>query len=181
MRCDICGKEEAVLHVKQVINEQAKTLHLCPGCAAGKGLQVNDEDVDFSSLITNIAAELLPSEKGGEEAVEWGAASEALTCPECGLQTSQFKKTGRLGCPACYETFAKLLKPGLAAIHRGMQHRGRQPESDALSGTGEAGNEYLLFELNEQLKRAVAAEAYEEAARLRDRIHQFTASSGGEK
>ena len=35
------------------------------------------------------------------------------TCEQCGFTQADFKKTGRFGCPACYDAFRGLLEPGV--------------------------------------------------------------------
>ena len=87
-------------------------------------------------------------------------------CPHCGLSKSDFEKTGRLGCPRCYETFGRALQPLLKKIHRGGKHYGKVParhmESDILAER--------LFLLQDRLQKSISAEDYEEAACLRDNI-----------
>ena len=48
-------------------------------------------------------------------------------CPGCGMTTQQFKNTGRLGCPRCYENFRGDLVPLLQRVHEASQHKGRLP------------------------------------------------------
>jgi protein arginine kinase activator len=79
-----------------------------------------------------------------------------------------FKKTGRLGCSACWETFEAGLASLLKAMHKGDHHVGKVPvkavHTLALSGK--------IQELSEQLEKAVREEKYEDAAQIRDEIRE---------
>jgi protein arginine kinase activator len=77
-----------------------------------------------------------------------------------------FKKTGRLGCPQCYVTFAEGLGVILKDMHKGTVHKGKIP-SRALRT-----QEYQsrLKSLHASLQNAVQSENYEQAASLRDQI-----------
>ena len=89
--------------------------------------------------------------------------------PVCGFTQADFKKTGRLGCSACYVTFAEGLGSLLKAMHKGTEHVGKLPER--------AQRAMELSErmraLTENLQKAVAEENYETAASLRDQIKQL--------
>src|SRR5262249_31924504 len=94
-----------------------------------------------------------------------------LTCPECGIKYMEFRAEGRLGCPRDYEVFRLGLEPLLQRIHRASRHVGkspRRPPTAALLAE--------LINLRKELRAAVDAEAYEEAARLRDLIRQKEAT-----
>ena len=87
-------------------------------------------------------------------------------CSTCAMSYEEFKKIGRLGCPHCYDVFASQLERLLKRIHGDDRHRGKGPLAAAQSAQG--GDE--LARLREELAQAVAEEAFEEAAQLRDRI-----------
>jgi len=89
------------------------------------------------------------------------------------MRRSDFKKTSRLGCPACYEAFAEELTPLLAAVHKGTHHIGKVPAGAAHDSPAE------IVALQKQLNEAVAGERYEEAARLRDVIRQEKKKKAG--
>ena len=38
------------------------------------------------------------------------ARPSGMTCPVCGFTQADFKKTGRLGCSACYDVFGESLE-----------------------------------------------------------------------
>jgi len=92
------------------------------------------------------------------------------------MRRADFKKTGRLGCADCYEAFSGELLPLIKAMHRADQHAGKVPERERARVRQTAEVE----ELRQALERAVAAEKYEEAARLRDLLQRRRARDGGE-
>jgi protein arginine kinase activator len=101
------------------------------------------------------------------------AKKRDVVCALCHMRIADFKKTSRLGCQACYETFADELKPLLEAMHKGNQHVGKVPEHKAANGAAKVGLFPSLAILRQKLETAIAAEQYEEAASLRDQIRQI--------
>src|SRR2546429_2829926 len=63
---------------------------------------------------------------GAAEEIEKGAPTQK--CPVCGFTQADFKKTGRLGCSACYTTFSEGLSTLLKAMHKGTEHVGKLPQ-----------------------------------------------------
>src|SRR6266581_4948984 len=99
--------------------------------------------------------------------IEKGASTQK--CPVCGFSQADFKKTGRLGCSACYVTFAEGLGGLLKAMHKGTEHVGKLPER----AQRDMKLNHRMRALNENLQKAVAEEKYETAASLRDQIKQL--------
>jgi len=89
-------------------------------------------------------------------------------CEACGFTQQDFKKTGRFGCPSCYQHFGGLIEPMLDSMHKGIAHTGKVPrralERRSLSER--------LSQLETDLDQAIKTERYEDAARYRDEIHQ---------
>ncbi len=154
MLCESCKEREATVHLTQVVEGAIKKLHLCEECAAKSGL-----DVHGPLSITDILLGM-----GIEKPAE--ARASERTCPRCHMRRTDFKKTGRFGCAACYEAFAEELPPLLKAMHRSDHHTGKVPKREG--ARVQAGAE--LAELQQRMDRAIAAEQFEEAAALRDRI-----------
>ena len=158
MKCDLCNEREATVHLTEMIDDQSRELHLCEPCArekAPKGLQ----GFGLAELLAGLAD--LGSKMGEETKAK-------LVCPRCKMTYEDFRKTGRLGCGQCYETFHRALAPLLKRIHGSGEHVGKEPAA------GKIPAEELSL-LKEQLKKSVAEEAFEEAARLRDRIRKLEA------
>ena len=90
-------------------------------------------------------------------------------CQICGIKFVDFRNTGRLGCPHDYIEFRDELTPLLENIHGETKHCGKSPRRQPQ--TQQMQNE--LIQLRKQLLQAVNKEAYEEAAKIRDRIRQL--------
>lgn len=175
MTCDLCSKNEATVHLTEVINDQTRELHLCESCAREKGQETQQH-------LAGGLAELLAGLSDLGTKLPGGAAVQGITCPQCGLTYDDFKKAGRLGCDECYDAFHRVLGPLLKRIHGSTQYLGKLPPA-AATKTKPAAPAPDLSKLKEQLKAAVAAESFEEAVRLRDRIRMLEgkAPSGRKK
>jgi len=105
----------------------------------------------------------------GSDSMSSGPASSEA-CPFCGLTFSDFRETGRLGCPQCYETYAVHLQKLLRRVHGGTQHVGKVylPPDPTSSD-----RERRLDALKRRLQRAVDSEDFERAAELRDEIRSL--------
>ncbi len=155
MLCDDCLKNTATIHMTTFVNGQVKTVHLCSQCAAKRskpaalpGFSLND---------------LLSAFYENEE-------TEEVACEMCGTTISLFQKTGKLGCAQCYKTFEQSLLPVLKSIHMNEKHTGKRPGQKVTVDVEKEPGESRKEELKRELKAAVAAENFEEAARLRDEI-----------
>jgi len=155
LNCDLCGKP-ATVHLTQIVNNQIHKLDLCEDCAASKGVT---DPTGFSLADLLVKA----SDSEGE------AASSQLVCEHCGFTQANFKKLGRLGCPACYERFKPVLEPVLSNMHKGLTHLGKVPARSIERKTLHD----RLAALEAQISEAVQAERYEDAARLRDEINEL--------
>lgn len=155
MKCQNCPKS-ATLHITEVIGEaQFEELHLCEDCAQ-KYLYDPQPAKGTASA----------SEKEGDD--EAGAIG-GRQCEVCGLKFIDFRNSGRLGCPHDYIAFQAELSPLLEGIHGSTKHAGKSPRR--LPQTRHHQQE--LIKLRKQLHKAVVEEAYEDAARLRDKIRQL--------
>ena len=156
MQCETCHSQTATVHLTQVTEEGVRKLHLCEECAQNAGIDLDDA--------ASIADALL---------VGWGekksAPADTDECPECHLKASDFKRTGRLGCPHCYTAWRERLRPLIRSTHRAERHRGKKPRQSPSSA--DIGREAEA--LRNALSEAVAREAFEEAARLRDRLRDL--------
>ena len=157
MFCDVCKSKEAKVFLTQIIEGKMQKVNLCEGCSKEKG--VNDP--------TGFALADLLLGLGAAQEIEKNPAG--VRCPVCGFSQGDFKKSGRLGCSACYDTFAEGLSGMLKNMHRGIVHTGKVPARLAVSRR----HNQELASLREELDKAVASEQFEEAAGLRDRIRKL--------
>jgi protein arginine kinase activator len=165
--CDNCGEAPAVVHLQEIENDVVKHIDLCRRCAEERGYQSSGS----SSTLQDLAEKLvtLAQDVSGEP------EARGIRCGSCGLLYSDFSKTGRMGCPGCYDAFAAQLKTLLRKTHGATRHVGRRPgETEDLR---EERRE--LRRLRAELSRAIRHEEYESAAALRDKIKELQTSVRG--
>lgn len=157
MMCDKCHKREAVVYIARIENGKRTELKLCASCARKEGelaglRDFNIIDNDFFRMMA------YPAYNGedGEEPV----------CPSCGLSYSECNRTGKFGCPSCYEAFQEEIPPLLRRIHGHSRHTGKVPNR----GTGVFRTATQIRRLRQHLQSLIREERYEEAARVRDEI-----------
>ena len=133
----------------------------------------------FSTIFSN---QLNPEKKEDTAADQ---EHSGIFCSTCGWDYASFRKTGRLGCPDCYQAFYETLKSAIGAMHRGTTHTGKHP--GAFHGTmpenAPADKGILrreLEKLQNSLNIAVANEEFERAAVLRDKINELKEQLKGE-
>ena len=163
--CQFCG-QPATVHLTDIVQKVKKESHLCEACAREK--QVLPDTAGGQLNLQALVSLVL----GTPPAAPLGQEPAALICPHCGLNYTEFRKHGRLGCPADYAAFKPALEPLLDKIHRATAHTGKAPRSNGHGGTEATAKRSELTDLRERLRLAVAAERYEEAAVLRDTIRQ---------
>lgn len=166
MLCEECHKEPANVHVTQIINDQKTEMYLCNRCAREKGGVVTPMEPGFA--FHNIIAGLFDPESS--QVGPGSTRTLSTRCPGCGHTLADLRRVGQLGCSTCYSEFEKELEPLLKRIHRSSEHVGKVP--------GFAQDEThrirrMLERLRSRLSDAVAKEAYEEAAKLRDEIREL--------
>jgi protein arginine kinase activator len=156
LKCQKCAKP-ATYHITEILSEDHyEELHLCEEC------------------YHKLTVEPQPGVKadGAQEESDEASALNQRECPVCGVKFVEFRNTGRLGCPHDYEEFREELTPLLENIHGEVRHCGKVPRR--LPQNKQTQSE--LLQLRKQLHQAVTKEAYEDAARLRDRIRQLEES-----
>ena len=99
-------------------------------------------------------------------------SSSSRECGNCHLKFSEFEATGLLGCPACYGEFQEEIDRILEQRYGAAVHTGKRYAAKAGDGAGTVD----VTKLTEELSDAVRREAFELAARLRDRIRNDSAA-----
>lgn len=160
MTCDNCGKDGAVVHLTHIEKNEMTTRHLCEACAADQGVEMGA--TGGSAPLTEFLAQIGKGLGGG--------ASAESACPACGLTLADLRRTGRMGCAACYSHFDQHLRGLLRRLHGGTQHVGKVL---AASEPSDGDRDTRLLRLRRSLERAVEAEDFEHAASLRDQIRRL--------
>lgn len=160
MKCDKCNKP-ATVHLTEIKRGKKVEQHLCEQCAAGSdGLPVQAH-TPINELLTNFVM------------AHSGLQKEAgISCEHCGITWAEFRQNGLLGCENDYQLFEKDLTPLLQRAHEGgTHHLGKVPARRGGSGVP-LRKRADVNKLRKELARAVEAEDYERAAKLRDQIRQ---------
>src|SRR5438093_4066527 len=158
MLCNLCKKNEATVHLTQIVDNKMQKVDLCESCSKEKGVS-DPTGFSLADLLLGL---------GAAQEMEQATAGAELRCPNCGFTQADFKKAGRLGCAECYTTFAEGLEGLLKTMHKGTKHVGKVPQPL------QQHKDYAekLGRLQLQLEKAVADEDFEQAAVLRDEIKQ---------
>ena len=165
MQCSVCKEKPATVFLTHIENDKMHKVNLCEDCAKKKG-------VDNPTTFSLADADLLLGLGAAQEITQTPGGVE-LKCPRCGFSQADFKKSGRLGCPECYQVFAEGLENLLKTMHKGTRHTGKAPE--ALRKSRETGDR--LKALQKKLNKAVETEDFEAAAALRDEIKALSGAT----
>lgn len=170
MTCQLCQKNPATIHVTDLCRTASaettvREQHVCEGCA--QALELPSAPVSQKNVLDIWKLLQRSAQKARTEG--------GLTCPECGISLAEFRSKGRLGCPKDYEVFRAHLEPLLLRVHNAKHHQGRVPGGDEDARR----RQEQLTTLRSQLEAAIRAEAYENAARLRDEIQVLEAARRG--
>lgn len=199
MICDRCHENEAVISYTEIMNGVRKELHLCEACAAKEtGIDHTFVALSDTSFLANLLASVLGRRQDTVD--EENLRKTNIVCPSCHMTYNEFLKYGTFGCPECYKTFNFLLDGYLKKIQGNCEHTGKQPvcggetvhipsladEVPERAGAERENEPTFLTvdesatedELRAALRRAVAREEYEEAARIRDIIRAGREGAG---
>jgi len=149
--CDECGMNPANIHLTQIMNDETHIFHLCDECAKKKGINISVNEEAF------------------EDSTQQPQVPDKI-CTKCGLKYSEFKSKGWLGCAQCYTAFESEIDELLVQVHGSSIHKGKKY----------AGVAHTEIEVTVQIKRlrhelaaAIKNEEFEQAAVLRDAIHNL--------
>jgi len=175
MTCQRCGQRDATVHLVELVDGKRKSQWLCAVCA-GRASENGDETPGFrfgenpgegageedDFTLANFLGQVFEPQDGIDQA-------DLPACQVCGYSFDQFRKTNRLGCPRCYEAFRAPLLAILGHLHRHVSHLGKTPRP-AADGDDRPG---VLSRARIALEKAIGAEDFEKAARLRDEIQRL--------
>ena len=166
MLCERCKKNEATIHLSEVIKDMKSEIHLCESCANEVGL--NAKISNFSLSIPEMLTFL-----NVDEITDY---NDDKYCTTCSSGFIDYKKNGKLGCPECYNNMAEFIASVIIGHHGEKRHIGKSPvyNEKAYYSDGDLRNYKVNDEntdyLQAQLASAIDDERYEEAAILRDKI-----------
>jgi protein arginine kinase activator len=151
--CDECGLNPANIHLTQIMQNETHVFHLCDECARKKGINISVQDDNFNE--EEPAAPQAPDKQ----------------CSHCGLKFSDYKTNGWLGCPSCYHAFETEIDNLLVQVHGSSIHKGKKYHGVGSGGNSTAGE---IKRLRHELANAIKNEEFEQAAIIRDAIHNLT-------
>jgi protein arginine kinase activator len=187
-KCDHCDNE-ATVHEVTVRNGVKIEKHLCESCAAQQGISIQP-----ATPINELIKHYVLSHGLTPMPATTAAQGRAHVCPTCKTTFNEFRQHGLLGCPDCYRVFESQLGPLLERAHDGgIKHAGKLPKR-LLGAAAPAQRPQVqpqprpivdlddraarLRKIRRQLELAVAAEKYEEAAKLRDELKKISDGPG---
>ncbi len=158
--CDRCPKP-ATFHITDIERGKPKEFHFCDEHARQHLAPATDgtQKPEMTALAEKFS-------QTGTEIVRPSAGPDKQVCPLCQMSFQEFRNTGRLGCPYDYEVFREELMPLLENIHEETRHAGKFPRRAPRDPVRQT----ELIQLRNELKRAIAGEDYEMAAKVRDQI-----------
>lgn len=161
MNCDLCNKP-AVVHEMTVKDGVKNEIHLCEEHAHAAGISLPGQP-PINQLLTQYV--VCKSGKTGKS-----SRTARKACKTCGTTFRTFRQSGLLGCADCYDAFEEQLSPMIErAQNGGTSHVGKCPKR----GGASLDRQLYIQRLFRELEEAVAAEQYERAAELRDRLHDL--------
>ncbi len=175
MLCELCKKRTATVFYNENINGQARSYSLCGECAAK--LREKGDLQDITSMIDSFAdpfSMLHTDLFGGFFGIpSVKSIPSAAKCPTCGSTYADIAETGKVGCPACYDTFKNELSRLIQSVHGTTSHTGSVPSRHR----AKRARDEELKRLKKDLQGAVSKEDYERAATLRDEIRKLQAEA----
>jgi len=176
--CQICAKRPATSHLTELDAEGLRReLHLCATCIEQLDLKLESDPPPIAELLAK-ATPGKPAEDEDDTPEDLDEVEEATeadaTCTACGLTFGEFTVNNRFGCARCYADFGAKVEGLLSRYHGSGLHVGRTP---ALRVVGADQIMVRRAQLDAALREAVAHEAYEKAARLRDEIRKLDESA----
>jgi protein arginine kinase activator len=169
MKCQKWAKP-ATFHITDILEKgKHREFHFCDEHA--RQHLAPPEEMPDAPTMSEIAKKLIVS---GPGSLREPSPADKQVCPVCQITFLEFRNSGRLGCPYDYEVFRDELMPLLENIHGETRHSGKVPRRAPRNTQQQT----TLIQLRNELKRAVAAEDYEMAARLRDQIKVIEQEQG---
>jgi len=168
MKCSICKRNDAIIHVHEYSEKGVRKINLCLKCAIKKGLNTSIEELDgiFSNFIKNLFKENKSRNKLKSSDINYKVN---LTCPECKTTINEFSDDLMLGCSVCYTVFEQIIDLIIYKRNNSLNYKGKLPK--ILNIVKE--DKTNLFMLKDQLNNYIMKEDYKKAAEIRDEIKKL--------
>jgi len=167
MLCSKCQLRIGKIEIQRHENGQLVNYILCDECAK----KFEDYDLETSFSDNDLLTSLIESVQRSPLQVSYILTT---TCSSCGMTYGSYRKTGRVGCSKCYESFKEKLIPLIQELHGGTVHVGNVPGNYR---DYEATKRQILA-LKSDLKVAVSREEFEKAVTIRDEITKLEKTLG---
>ena len=160
MLCQRCKKRPATANFIEIHDGKKVGYNLCDEC-------YNEM---FGSLNNSVNSDVLAGLFGQSKRKRPGV------CPVCGMEYSEFERTGLLGCAACYDVFKADLMPYIERIQGKVVHVGKVGQDASTHDLTRK-----LSHLQEELEKALHERRYSAAESINRRIAELSKKlSGGE-
>ena len=168
MLCDNCGKREANVRYSENINGRRKELNLCEECSKKLGIGQMDFSmpIDFSSFL--------------------GGFMDGFETPELIPMINQLKAFECDSCGYTFDDIVNTLDPIIRRIQGSNHHVGRigkivdnkindrvEKKEHKVEENKKNKEQSKMDTLQEELKKAIKEERYEDAAKIRDEIKKL--------
>jgi len=161
--CEGC-KKQATVHLTEIFGGKKVEKHYCEACPKLTGESLSPKShTPINELLTNFVLQHSANPKDA-----------TAVCEGCGQTWPDFKQSGLLGCENDYTIFERELGPIIQRAQEGAQHHvGKVPARRAAAAGAIVPKKKIdVAKLKRDLSKAVEAEDYERAAKIRDQIRQ---------
>ncbi len=114
--CDECGKNPATYYTQTIKNGISSERYLCEECKNKHGFIKTIPDL--GSLFAAF----------GNPLPDITETPTTKVCPTCGYTSTEYRKTGFLGCPDCYKAFEGTVNSSLLKFQKDVKHTGKSPK-----------------------------------------------------
>lgn len=153
--CENC-KKPCLIHFTQIVNGQMQKLDMCETCPKAQQMK---SPMEFG-LMEHLLG--IAMQKGLKQQI---VSLSGTACEACGYTENEFKRTGRLGCPRCYDVFVLPKTDLLQKIQDSNLHKGKFPKNQEKRAL-----KVRILNLTKELNNCISKEEYEQAAKIRDQI-----------
>lgn len=184
MLCDNCKKNKANVSYTEIINGEKREMHLCEECSHKLGVDnINfNIPIDFSSFFGGLLEDEVYNTP---EFMPLFNTVKELKCDNCNMTYDEFIEKGKFGCPECYNVFSSKIDSLLRRLHGSSKYTGRKAlnvgnnekdnninpkNSENTESKKESKTKGKIEKLQDDLKKAISEERYEDAAKIRDEI-----------